>query len=180
MINIRNNICNLIKKDSIGCELGVFEGDFSSVLLASNKFKQLYLVDVFTGKASNFNKSYEDASVLESMVRNKFSNSPEVVVIKQESVSFLQSMPDLFFDFIYIDTVHSYEHTIKELNESYRVIKKNGLICGHDYCPMFNGVIEAVKDFIQTKGLVLTVTTEHDFPSFIISQSYENIINNAL
>jgi hypothetical protein len=170
MINTRNDICSLLPKDSIGCELGVFEGDFSSVLLGSNKFKQLYLVDVFNGKASNFNKSYEDASVLESLVRNKFSHSPEVVVIKQDSISFLQSMPDLFFDFIYIDTVHSYEHTAKELNESYRVIKNNGLICGHDYCPMFNGVIDAIKDFIQAKGLLLTITTEHDFPSFIISK----------
>jgi hypothetical protein len=170
MINTRNDICKLLKKDSIGCELGVFQGDFSSVLLESNKFKRLYLVDVFAGKASNFNRSYEDASVLESIVKNKFLNHSEVIIRKQDSISFLQSMPDLFFDFIYIDTVHSYEQTIKELNESYRVIKNNGLICGHDYCTTFNGVIEAVGDFTQSRGLLLTVTREHDFASFVISQ----------
>ena len=40
----RDNITNLLPLNSIGCELGVFEGDFSQKLIDSKKFHKLYLI----------------------------------------------------------------------------------------------------------------------------------------
>ena len=168
MINTRNQIPNLLHENSVGCELGVFEGDFSKILIQSNKFTKLFLVDVFSGKASNFCKVYEDSSVLENQVKNRFKEYSYVEVIKNDSLSFLKSIPDNSLDFIYIDTVHSYDQTQKELQESYRTIKNGGLICGHDYCEMFSGVIQAVQEFISQHNFKLRVTHEPDFASFII------------
>ena len=54
----RNNLTDLLPYYSIGCELGVFEGEFSQTLWNSNKFAELHLVDIFTGEASNFGKPY--------------------------------------------------------------------------------------------------------------------------
>lgn len=171
MINTRNEITDLLNENSVGCELGVFEGDFSKILIQSNKFNKLFLVDVFNGKAYNFGKKYHDASVLENQVKNRFKEYSYVEVIKNDSLSFLKSIPDNSLDFIYIDTVHSYDQTKLELEESYRVIKNNGFVCGHDYCQMFSGVIQSVQEFISKHNLQTIVTTEADFPSFIIKIS---------
>lgn len=171
MINIRNEITNLLNENSIGCELGVFEGDFSEILIQSNKFTKLFLVDIFNGEASNFGKEYKDASVLENQVKNRFKEYSSIEIIKNDSLSFLISLPDNSLDFIYIDTVHSYDQTKLELEESYRVIKNNGFVCGHDYCEMFSGVIQSVQEFISKHNLQTIVTTEADFPSFIIKIS---------
>lgn len=168
MINIRNQIVSLLNDNSVGCELGIFEGDFSDVLIQSNKFTRLFLIDIFDGTAFNFGKVYNNASILENHVKNRFKQYDYVTVIKNDSLSFLRSMQNNSLDFIYIDTVHSYDQTQKELEESYRVIKNNGLICGHDYCTMFNGVIESVQEFIQKYHFKLDITKESDFPSFII------------
>lgn len=168
IITIREDIINLVKPNSIGCELGVFEGEFSNILIQSNKFDHFYLVDSFIGRASNFGKTYLDASVLELKVKERFKHLTNVSVIKNDSLSFLQSLDDNSLDFIYIDTVHSYEQTIKELEQSHRVIRNNGLICGHDYCPMFHGVIRATQEYITRYNLTMQITTEIDYPSFII------------
>lgn len=166
-INTRNQIVDLLPTHSIGCELGVFEGDFSASLLDSNKFDKLYLVDLFSGSASNFGKCYSDASVLYDSVKNRFKQNSSITVIKQDSVTFLQTT-NTRFNFIYIDTVHTYDHLIKELKAANNCIVPNGYICGHDYCQEFHGVIDAVKEFTQQYNYPLTVTSESQYPSFII------------
>lgn len=169
MINIqnRNNITDLLKPQSIGCELGIFEGEFSEQLWSSGKFDKLYLVDLFSGPAWNFGKHYPDAKVLYDMTKKRFSNNPNINIIKQDSISFLK-LSELKFDFIYIDTIHSYDHLIQELSEAHNIIKSDGYICGHDYCIEFHGVIKAVKEFVDKYGYSLMITTENDYPSFII------------
>jgi spermidine synthase len=169
MINIptRDQITDLLVENSIGCELGVFEGDFADKLLKSNKFKELYLVDIFSGQTYNFEKYCPDASILQDKVTNRFINDDRITVIKSDSVSFLKST-NLLFDFIYIDTLHYYNHCIQELELSNKKIKNGGYICGHDYCSTFHGVIDAVQEFTKRYGYSLTITSEKDFPSFII------------
>lgn len=169
MINLshRNNITNLLPYNSIGCELGVFEGNFSKELYSSGKFDRLYLVDIFSGHACNFGKHYIDASVLHDMVKAKFLKCPEIEVVQQDSIAFLKTT-DIKFDFIYIDTVHSYEHLSQELLLSRDVIKKGGYICGHDYCNEFEGVIRAVREFCELYKYQPIITEESQYPSFII------------
>ena len=65
---------------------------------------------------------------------------------------------DSTFDWIYIDTDHSYELTYKELRGYAPKVKPDGIIAGHDYS-MGNwidayryGVIEAVNEFCVQEG----------------------------
>jgi hypothetical protein len=164
MINTRDEINLLLKPNSIGCELGVFEGEFSEILLSENKFFKLYLVDLFDGMVESGDKSgnnikYKKSIDLLDTVINKFSNKECVEIVKKDSVSFLESFPDNYFDFIYIDTSHQYEHTKKELNTSLRKIKKAGIIAGHDYNKYrFEGVVRAVDEFSKENNLNLNLT----------------------
>jgi hypothetical protein len=164
MINTRDEINLLLRSNSVGCELGVFEGEFSEILLKENKFSKLYLVDLFEGIVESGDKSgnnikYKNSIELLNTVKNKFSNKDCVEIVKKDSVSFLKSFPDNYFDFIYIDTSHQYEHTKNELNISLRKIKKSGIIAGHDYNPYrFAGVVSAVDEFSKENNLKLNLT----------------------
>ena len=165
MIDTRDKIGEILNNNTIGCELGVFEGEFSEILLKTNKFSKLYLVDLFEGivesgdKSGNNIKHISGDNLLRT-VSNKFLNNPYVEIVKKDSVSFLENFPDNFFDFIYIDTSHQYEHTKIELNISFKKVKNKGLICGHDYNKdRFHEVVIAVDEFSKDKNLKLNLTS---------------------
>lgn len=172
MINTRDKISEILKYDTIGCELGVFEGDFSNLLIKTNKFKKLYLVDLFDGLVQSGDKNgnnikYIHGHELLNIVSNKFKNENRIEIIKQDSISFLNSFPDNFFDFIYIDTTHQYEHTKNELFLSLKKIKKGGIISGHDYNEIhFAGVFNAVNEFAEKNNLVLNITNSDILETF--------------
>jgi hypothetical protein len=175
MISTRDEINLLLKPNSIGCELGVFEGEFSEILLSQNKFSKLYLVDLFDGMVESGDKSGNNVRCKNSIdllnaVSNKFSNRECVEIVKKDSVSFLESFPDNYFDFIYIDTSHQYEHTKIELNASLRKIKKDGIIAGHDYNRYrFDGVVRAVDEFSKENNLKLNLTYLDILETFFFS-----------
>ena len=165
MINTRDQISELLSYNIIGCELGVFEGEFSNLLLKTNKFKKLYLVDLFEGIIDSGDKYgnnivYRSGDDLLKLVSNKFENETSIEIVKKDSISFLQHFPDNYFDFIYIDTSHQYEHTKIELNLSLNKIKKGGIISGHDYNKYrFEGVVRAVDEFSKENNLKLNLTS---------------------
>lgn len=176
MLNNREQIPNILSYNSIGCELGIFLCEYSDVLLSSQKFKKLYLVDTFCGNVGSGDKKgnnirFFDGQYLLSNAKNKYKNMDSIHIEQNDSVSFLMKFPPEFFDFIYIDTVHTYTHLIRELEESKRVIKSDGFICGHDYnYDAFPGVVEAVNDFCNKYNFTFTTTTEDFLESFIIRQ----------
>ena len=84
-----------------------------------------------------------------------------------DSVQFLESFPDNYFDFIYIDTSHQYEHTKNELNLSLRKIKNSGIIAGHDYnLDRFEEVVRAVDEFSKKNNLKLNLTSQDFLETF--------------
>ena len=168
MINIREEIINLIPINSIGCELGVFDGQFSEILFTSNKFKHLYLVDPFDGLIMSGDKNgdnirYIHGNDLYKIVNNKFVNNLGITVIKDFSHSFLNQQEDNSLDFIYIDTSHRYEDTKSELEISWQKIKNGGIISGHDYSlESFPGVVKALDEFLLKYNISNCIFTEQD------------------
>lgn len=87
-----------------------------------------------------------------------------------------QDFEDGYFDWIYIDTDHSYETTRDELELYAPKMKPGGIIAGHDYkignwISMYRyGVIEAVHEFcVKHNWELIYLTVE---PSE--SQSFAN------
>lgn len=174
MIKNREEIPNILPNNIVGCELGVFLCEYSEILLSSKKFDKLYLVDTFNGNIASGDKTgnnikHFDGQYLLYNANQKFSHINNIHIIQNNSINFLQQCQDKYFDFIYIDTVHTYDHLMKELEESQRVIKLDGFICGHDYnINVFPGVVAAVNDFCNTNGFTFTTTTQDILESFII------------
>ena len=90
------------------------------------------------------------------LVNKKLSKRIEkgqVSITRELSIEAAQTFENNYFDWIYIDTDHSYGTTIQELYAYKDKIKDAGYIAGHDYV-MGNwnkgykyGVIEAVAEF---------------------------------
>lgn len=174
----REDITQLLNFNSIGCELGVFKGDFSQILLNSNKFKELHLVDLFSGNVESGDKNGNNVEVINgdllfNNVIKRFANTC-AVIHKRDSVSFLRSCPDRYFDFIYIDTNHQYQQTLDELELSMKKVKNSGLICGHDYNEQgFKELFNAVNDFSSKNNIPFTTTTEDGLNSYIFQINHE-------
>jgi hypothetical protein len=179
MITSRFEIEKIINPNSIGCELGVFKGDFSDILIKSNKFIKLYLVDLFDGNVQSGDTRGNNVEIingqeLHGIVLRKFKDNSKVFIVKQDSISFLLGFPNEYFDFIYIDTTHQYEQTKNELNIAFEKVKKNGIIAGHDYNQIhFHEVCDAVNEFSKDKDLKLNLTSEDNLETFYFYKTHE-------
>lgn len=153
LISDRHTLLGLLPKNGICAELGVANGDFTEAIFGINQPKKLHLVDVWQSERYN-----ED---LYNNVCEKFDaqlTSGQCQIHRKLSTEAVLDFPDSYFDWIYIDTAHSYKLTKEELTLYASKIKPGGVIAGHDYTmgnwrsQLRYGVMEAVHEFCQTAG----------------------------
>lgn len=134
-------------KGATVAEIGVAFGDFSAEILARCSVETLYLIDLWEGE--RYQKGLQ-------AVMAKFGDalfSGNLKIERGLSTDALARFPDATFDWVYIDTDHSYHTTAAELALCRTKVKPGGLIAGHDFCtgnvvaPVPYGVIEAVNEF---------------------------------
>jgi len=135
-------------KQGVVAELGVNRGDFSAQILEITRSRKLHLVDVWD------TERYHEG--LERLVRDRFRNEIADGIVEIDrglSTEVLPRYPEGHFDWVYIDTDHSYRTTAAELELARRVVKPGGIIAGHDYVTgnwdggVRYGVVEAVHEF---------------------------------
>lgn len=77
----------------------------------------------------------------------------------------LETFPDNYFDWVYIDSTHQFEQTLKELHIADKKVKPNGIICGHDYEPdpshQHHGVFRAVQEFVRSTSWEISHLDNH-------------------
>jgi hypothetical protein len=159
-------IQTLLKEGMVGCEIGVFAGEFAEQLYA-RKPAELYLIDAWEGEPEsrmlfsgdqdgNNGTSYPDFYLYAKVV-NQFSDCPNVKILKGWTTDVLPTLPDNYFDYIYMDADHSYEGMKRDLKLILPKVKPNALILGHDYemnfakatIPWKFGVKQAVDEFCK-------------------------------
>ena len=93
------------------------------------------------------------------------------------STEVVDQFPDDYFDFVYVDAVHTYEGCLTDLQIFDRKVKRNGFIAGHDYQTIpiarahHNGVVQAVHDFVKQTGYSFTALTFEEAPTFVIAKN---------
>ena len=168
----RHSFLQRMPKNGVCAEIGVDQGEFSKMILEITDPSRLHLVDAW-GDPSR----YHDG--LKLAVKDKFSS--EIAMGKVEvnvgfSTVVLAKFPNQYFDWVYLDTDHSYKGTAEELQILKNKVKKGGIIAGHDYiignCPgdCRYGVIEAVHELcVKDNWEIILLTNEtHQFRSFAI------------
>jgi len=136
--------------DLVGIEIGVFEGVNALSILRELPIKRLYLVD-----------PYIDLEHYLYIMRERLSRFPQTLLIKKLSKDAINEIPE-HVDFVYIDGDHSYDCVKNDIAMYYNITKDNGLVGGHDYRSVHEGVTRAVDEFVSERHLKL-FTSGHDW-----------------
>ena len=149
----RTNFFSKLDNNKICAEIGVRDGQNAYRIYNVNTPKELYLIDPWETleehwsgnkmtikQKDNYRKSYENTY-------NVFKNYNNVFIKKKLSVEASLDFEDEFFDWVYIDGDHRYEHVINDLLHWYPKVKTGGHIAGHDYT--HDDIKKAIKLFLS-------------------------------
>lgn len=165
-----------LPKSAIGAEIGVFKGDFSPTLLKHADPKELHLIDPWfhlepAWEWASGNKSTVDAltGILQELKPE--INKNRVFVHVQDDLIALRNFSDGYFDWVYLDSSHEYEHTKKELEILHNKVKKGGIIAGDDWRidtthPHY-GVYKAIQEFLAVHDYEILYASETDLQWFL-------------
>jgi hypothetical protein len=173
----RIELLGYLPEGGVVAELGVDKGLFSQQIIENCKPEKLHLIDVWASERFNEQKALNVSRTFKEKIDNG-----SVIINRKLSTEVVSDFDDFYFDWIYIDTDHTYENTLLELRVFAQKVKIGGYIAGHDYS-MGNwltgtkfGVIEAVAEFCVTEGwkLVFLTADYTENPSFVITRIVEN------
>jgi predicted O-methyltransferase YrrM len=148
----RNALLDALPKRGVAMEAGVAFGAYTDAILAVNAPRELHLVDLWDTERYRLGLD----AITER--HGALIASGGLRIHRGRSVDVLAALPDAMFDWIYIDTDHSFETTIAELRTAARTIKPGGFLAGHDFCtgnviaPWPYGVVEACNLFCVEAG----------------------------
>ncbi|WP_346862599.1 class I SAM-dependent methyltransferase [uncultured Draconibacterium sp.] len=157
--------------NGIGAELGVFKGHFSPFLFKYTKAKKLHLIDLWYLLAPKWTWAQGNQSTVDALRRilkifKKEIESERVIIHVGDDIEILKSFPNNYFDWVYIDSSHAYDHTKQELLLLEQKVKPEGVISGDDWRPDKNhphhGVFKAVTEFIADRDYQIIYADEQN------------------
>jgi hypothetical protein len=162
----RNALLENLPKGGVAAEIGVATGDFAADVLRTNKPALLHLIDAWDRPRYRAVRTFVESRFSEQI------GAANVRVHVGLSTQVLESFEDGYFDWVYVDTDHSYETTLSELTICNRKLKPDGRLAGHDFskgnpvrCLPY-GVIDACHEFCVRDNWAyeyLTLDNDGDF-----------------
>lgn len=153
--------CSIVPNARV-LEIGIFRGELFDYIVNNCKISSIDGVDLFEGvcTSGDVNGNYVVSYDLEKSYTelcDKYKGMDNVKIFKSDSNLYLSSVPDEYYDIIYIDGDHSYDGVKKDLRNALNKVKDGGYIMGHDYDinvekgqHLYNfGVMRAVDEFCR-------------------------------
>jgi len=139
----------------IGAEVGVMQGYHSlNILTNISNIEIFYLVDPYLGSTP-----FDGNEDIKNLAKEVLENFKEKIrwVYKEFEACTTQDIPDAL-DFIYIDANHNYECVKQQLISSAKLVRKGGVVSGHDFGWTGNGggVQKAVTEYVNTNKVSLS------------------------
>jgi len=166
----RTELLKALPSHGVVAELGVNRGDFSREIIAVSAPSKLHLVDIWGDSKDDREKQKTVEGIIEKMPAESAGR-----IHLGFSTEVGKGFDDGYFDWIYIDTDHTYRTTIAELELYKTKVTEGGIIAGHDYARtnwlgvVRFGVIEAVHEFcVKNNWEIIYLTAEINNPSFAI------------
>ena len=173
----RNQFAQLLKAlnlDKQAAEIGVAEGGFSFFLL-DHWPGVCYQVDPWqwqpTPGYTGHGTEDQDGRYLEILRKSKRYNGRSVPV-RATSTEAVTRFKDGFFDFVYIDAIHTYECAKQDIALWFPKVRVGGILAGHDYLEgVFHGqdygVKRAVDELVSASEGKLSVNViPEEWPSW--------------
>eukprot|EP00992_Anisonema_acinus_P003829 TRINITY_DN14181_c0_g1_i1.p1 TRINITY_DN14181_c0_g1~~TRINITY_DN14181_c0_g1_i1.p1 ORF type:complete len:289 (-),score=64.61 TRINITY_DN14181_c0_g1_i1:79-894(-) len=181
----RTDIPRLAKNSGLvrhGAEVGVFQGEFSREILSEWPGK-LYMIDAWQHRTndstdgmawSNVDKNLDDAwhnANYNLANATTFIYAHRRKMIRSFSVPAAKRFPDGFFDFVFIDALHTYEASSQDIAAWYPKVKDGGILFGDDMLdadderfrklyPVWDGAFQHWKDEPRNRWGVRRAITE--------------------
>lgn len=152
-------------ENAVFVEIGTWRGKSTScmgqLIKSSNKNIKFHAVDTFEGSNENYHQySIEQlkeagTTLFDDYEKNlKMCGVYDIVnTIKSSSVEASKHFENESIDFVFIDASHEYEDVLSDVSSWYPKVKPGGLICGDDYAPWWQFVMNAVNDYFEGKQL---------------------------
>jgi hypothetical protein len=138
----RRLILDKLPKNLVVAEVGVQFGDFTKSILKQMSPTKFYAIDLFNfhkskkvWRSPKINNFYKNKTSIQ-YYKDRFAQEIEKgqLFIKQGvSWEVLNSFPDNYFDFIYIDAGHDYKSVKKDSEVAIKKLKKGGFLGFNDY-----------------------------------------------
>jgi len=150
-------------------EIGVYEGE-NALDMLRHGVGFLYLVDPYRAHMNNslitdeatFEVTQEEMDQAKADMLKRVEAYPgKTQLLEFFSEEAAQAFKDDSLDFVYIDSVHSYDEVKKDISFWYPKVRKGGVLGGHDYVTAapgragYLGLIRAVDEFVKEKGVHL-------------------------
>ena len=141
------------RKGLVGIEIGVCRGEHAISLLRTLKIDKLYLIDPYEMFDGDSDTCIQALELLKPFEKN-------IQWVKKFSKDAVNDIKELL-DFIYIDANQDYELVKSDIENYYPLLKKGGVMGGHDFYNGFtkthSGVVNAVTKFCVSKNIQLFV-----------------------
>lgn len=140
----------------VGAEIGVDHGYFSYYLLKHSHLELLWSIDSFRGKW---------APLLDDACSYLLEFGDRSEIVPRDSLEVATVWSNLAHKkgvhFAYLDSDHRYKWIKAEIAAWSQLILPGGMLAGHDYIEADGcGVIQAVNEFADARGLEVSITRE--------------------
>ncbi len=113
----------------------------------------VYCVDTFINIMENPSYDFYDKFI------ENTKDIPNITPIRAISPYIFETkLPDVQFDVVFLDTIHTNPIDIDNIRYFLPKIKSGGILCGHDYYPNWPDVVENVKMLEKEFGVEAKIT----------------------
>jgi len=160
LLQRRLDFLSLMPKGGVVAEIGVYKGFFTNCILHLNQPDKLHLIDPWYLLDEKWdwpivkgNSSTVDALIgILDYYRKEFVEGKLILNVGWDE-EVLSQFEDGYFDWVYLDTTHQYEHTLKELEILKSKVNVDGVIAGDDLG--YPTVEKAVKEFVKKEDYTI-------------------------
>jgi len=160
-LNALTKLASLVGKQKEGvplkmAEIGSWVGESAIALLGgAPDDSTIYCIDTWEGTPSDrtgkIAKNVDVWKYFEQNAGEMLGNGIRPLMGKSEDVAKTFDDPQEL-DLLFIDGDHTREGVLADLDAWYRHVSIYGMLCGHDYCEMFPGTIQAVNEWLGQYG----------------------------
>jgi len=149
----RKKLLDILPKNAICAEIGVWKGGFSGIILDKTKPAELHLIDPWSFQpkfghswyGGQLAKNERDMEAIFNIVTERFNKYNNISIHREYSELAVKRFEDKYFDWVYVDGNHDYNYVLKDLELYYPKIREGGYISGDDFD--LTSVRKAVRDF---------------------------------
>jgi len=162
--NLYSNMVKKFSENSHFVEIGTWAGKSATYMaveiINSGKKIKFDCIDTWEGSPEhmNFSEIIND-TLYSDFLKNIEPVKENINPVKLDSIKASVLYADESLDFVFIDATHEYENVKNDINAWFPKVKRGGILAGHDY-PTWQGVVQAVNEFLQKENYNLNINSE--------------------